>query len=223
MVRAKSARATIAAAAPELVGQHIIRVSGSATMRAPRTSSTPTSIPYCAFGLREALRWFFTDTIAICSTVVPYFLLCARKISANISGIGAEGCACDGRRESRVGSQRSALHLLESHRQRHIDHAGPHRHHRLVKGGRTGRARILDVDDWDAGDADAIEQPLAGRDPLHRVAAAGHSDRRIVESRIGEGGVNRLRTEILEGFRPDGVQRPTFRLRSHTHSDFQSF
>jgi len=46
--------------------------------------------------LCEALRWFFTDTIAICSTVVPYFLLCARKTSANISGIGAERLACDG-------------------------------------------------------------------------------------------------------------------------------
>jgi len=90
VVRAKSARAIIAAAAPELVGQHIIRVSGSATMREAMTSSTPTSIPYCAFGLCEALRWFFTDTIAICSTVVPYFLLCARKTSANIAGIGAE-------------------------------------------------------------------------------------------------------------------------------------
>jgi len=85
-----------------------------------------------------------------------------------------------------------------------------------VKCGRTGRARILHVDDWDAGGTDAIEEPLAGRDPLHRVAAAGHLDRRIVESRIGQGGVDRLLTEILEGF----VRVPPERRHSdsdHTH------
>jgi hypothetical protein len=69
--RATSSLQSRAAAAPDPVGQHISRVSGSAIARAASTCSTVTSSRYWARGFSAPWWWFFTPTFAICSTVVP--------------------------------------------------------------------------------------------------------------------------------------------------------
>jgi hypothetical protein len=60
-----------AAAASELVGQHISKRNGGATSRDRNTSSIPTGSWNCDRRFLAPYARFFTDTMAICSTVVP--------------------------------------------------------------------------------------------------------------------------------------------------------
>src|SRR5438046_1391251 len=65
--RALSMVQRTAGAAPSPVGQHMYRVLGHETTRALSTSSRPTSVWYCEYGLCMECLWFLTDTFANCS------------------------------------------------------------------------------------------------------------------------------------------------------------
>ena len=46
-------------------------------MRAFITSSSSTSTWYCESGFLTEWRWFFTDTLAKCSGLLPYWRMCS--------------------------------------------------------------------------------------------------------------------------------------------------
>ena len=74
--------ATMTAAAPSPIGEHISNVSGSTIGRLARTSSTVSGSRYCALGLSAPHSWDFTDTRAKSSTVAPERSMYARASSA---------------------------------------------------------------------------------------------------------------------------------------------
>jgi hypothetical protein len=67
----KRSDASTAAAAPDDVGQHCSRVSGSHIIRDSSTSSSVHAAWYWERGLLTECSWFFTATLANCSAVVP--------------------------------------------------------------------------------------------------------------------------------------------------------
>ena len=60
------------AAAPSPMAEHISWVNGVAMVRAARICSTLHSFWYWERGFKQPLWWFFWDTMAKCSRVVPY-------------------------------------------------------------------------------------------------------------------------------------------------------
>ena len=56
-------------------------------MRACITSSSVTSTRYCESGLWTECLWFFTDTLAKCSAVVPCLRMCSTPACPNTAGI----------------------------------------------------------------------------------------------------------------------------------------
>ncbi len=59
------------AAAPSEIGEHMSSVSGSTIARLASTSSTVSSAPYWARGLRAPLCWFLIVTSAKSRAVAP--------------------------------------------------------------------------------------------------------------------------------------------------------
>src|SRR3972149_6348702 len=88
--RALSMLQTTAAAAPSPVGQHMYSVFGQATTRAFITSSRPTAVWYCEYGLCMECLWFLTETFANCSIVVPYLRMCSTPAMPNTAGMRPE-------------------------------------------------------------------------------------------------------------------------------------
>src|SRR5581483_1459285 len=66
-----SSEQSTSAAAPSPIGEHIRRVSGSATIGELRMSSTVYCSRYCAYGLSEAFLWLLTAILANCIGVEP--------------------------------------------------------------------------------------------------------------------------------------------------------
>ena len=69
--RAQRSVARIRAAAPSASTEQSRRLYGVTIAGELITSSTVIDIGMQAIGLAQALRWFFTDTSAICGSVVP--------------------------------------------------------------------------------------------------------------------------------------------------------
>jgi hypothetical protein len=65
-------------------------VFGYAIISALITISSGVSIWYMAFGLNIECLWFFTETLANCSKVVPCIWVCSRPASPNTAGIVPE-------------------------------------------------------------------------------------------------------------------------------------
>src|SRR3954465_1021658 len=87
-------------------------------------------------------------------------------------------------------AERAALHLLEAQRERAVDQLALDRLAREEQRARAGRAVVVDVDDGDAGEAEAVDRPL----PVGRVAVAV-ADVGLLDLVVGDAGV-------LEGLAP---------------------
>ena len=178
--RAFFSDASTAAAAPSTFTEHISLVFGYAIISAPITISSGVSFRYIDFGFIVECWWFFTDTFANCSKVVPYLRACSMPASANTAGIRPEPS-----RPSfgmpppppAAAEQARLAHLLDADREHEVVDAGLDRHPRLAERGRAGGAGVRAVDHRNAGLADLLQDALAdhpGR--LHQVAAVERLD-----------------------------------------------
>ena len=84
--RARVSDARTTAAAPSVIGEHMNRRSGDEIIREPRTWSSVAPLLKCALGFLAAWVWFFTPTIASCSSVVPYSAICRWAANAKQGG-----------------------------------------------------------------------------------------------------------------------------------------
>src|SRR3712207_3166073 len=87
MLRAFSSDTNSIAEAPSHGAEQSSSFIGEAIFFEFITSSRATSFPKSARGFLVAFLWFLTETIAICSSVVPYFLMWAlANIAAQCTG-----------------------------------------------------------------------------------------------------------------------------------------
>src|SRR5689334_8404128 len=84
---ALSSEANKTADAPSHKAQQSSNLMGSAIFLEDITSSKVIRLLKSALGFSDAVLRFFTETVAICSSVVPYFLMCAfANIAAQCTG-----------------------------------------------------------------------------------------------------------------------------------------
>src|SRR5207245_11778402 len=79
---ATSSDARMQTAAPSDIVQMSSIVNGVATIGDSRTCLIVSRLAFWAYDLYHAFMWFLTDTIAICSTVVPNSCMWRRTIIA---------------------------------------------------------------------------------------------------------------------------------------------
>ncbi len=191
-----------AAAEPSTFTEHISLVFGYAIISAPITVSSGVSIWYIAFGFSVEWWWFFTDTFANCSNVVPYLRACSCPASANTAGIVIE--------PSRpsfgipppppAAAEQAAAHLLDADREHGVVDAGLDRHPALAERRRAGGAGVRAVHDGNAGLADLLQHALPDhRVGLAEVAAVERLHVLDLEAAVVERHQRRLRAERLDG------------------------
>jgi hypothetical protein len=108
-------------------------------------------------------------------------------------------------------SKGAGAHLLEAEHQYAVGGAAGDRLARQEQGCRAGRAVVVDVDDRDAGHADAIQRLLAaGRVAIH-VAGIGLLDVTVIDAGVLQGRARCFR-------RHDVVRRARARLGEGDHA-----
>ena len=97
-----------------------------------------------AFGFSVLWWWFFTDTLANCSKVVPYLRACSIPASAKTAGIVAEPSSPSFGmpRAATTAAEEPLPHLLDADREHDVVGPGLDCHPGLAKGGRAGGARV---------------------------------------------------------------------------------